>query len=65
VSSVPRGEQDDLLQWLHEHESAPAARVLEWLDQYESRENTVLGMCMARRPHEEIRDFLMSEPDGS
>lgn len=26
----------------------------------ESAANTALGMCIARRPHDEIRDYLMS-----
>lgn len=37
-----------------------AGFALDILDAYSSRESTVIGMLMARRPHDEIRDALLA-----
>lgn len=57
-------EKLDALDWLEQaarlNVSPEAAHIVEMLRAAETRENTVLGMCMAQRPHAEIRDCIMS-----
>lgn len=56
-------EKQDALAWLFDRAgngAAEARKVLELLGAYETRENTVLGMCLAQRPHTEIRDYLLA-----
>ncbi len=58
-------EKLDALSWLEEAASpeagnAQARNVLALIKAAESRENTVLGMLMARRPHSEIRDYILA-----
>ncbi len=54
-------EKQDALDWLQDQEAPEADTALEIIDSAETRENTVLGMLMARRPHSEIRDYILGE----
>lgn len=60
-------EKQDAIGWLEVVASdtghrgdVEAKNVLIMLRAAETRENTVLGMCLAQRPHTEIRDYLLA-----
>lgn len=67
--SAPRIDDQDALAWLEmvtsgEVQIPEAARLGDMIRAFESRENTVLGMLMARRPAAEIRDYLLTDIPG-
>lgn len=53
-------QRQDVIAWLEDQPDPMALHALALIDYAEARENTVLGMCMARRPHAEIRDYLLT-----
>lgn len=59
-------EKQDAIAWLEDAahpeggHASEAKLALQMIQDAEDRENRVLGMCMARQPHDEIRDYLLA-----
>lgn len=53
-------QKQDVIAWLEDQPDPMALHALALIDYAETRGDTALGMCMARRPHAEIRDYLMT-----
>ena len=55
-------DKQDALAWLERWVELDqnAQLVLDLIEEYETRENTAIGMLTARLPHAEIRDYLLT-----
>lgn len=59
-----RIDKQDVFDWLEDQDAPQAEAALSLIEAIEARENTVIGMCLARRPHTEIRDYLLNVGDS-